>query len=67
MHASSGGPAGPSTGPGQATPGSWAERRPSSALTPGRPGARRGRGAGLAIALLSAVAFGGSGVAAKPL
>ncbi|MFH8683604.1 EamA family transporter [Streptomyces lydicus] len=67
MHASSGGPAGPSTGPGQATPGALADRRPSSAHTPGRTGARRGRGAGLAIALLSAVAFGGSGVAAKPL
>ncbi|WP_079145733.1 EamA family transporter [Streptomyces lydicus] len=67
MHASSGGPAGPSTGPGQATPGALADRRPLSAHTPGRTGARRGRGAGLAIALLSAVAFGGSGVAAKPL
>ncbi|MFG2533049.1 DMT family transporter [Streptomyces sp. NPDC048516] len=47
--------------------GSW-EAQPS----PPAPGASRGasprgRGAGLGIALLSALAFGGSGVAAKPL
>lgn len=39
----------------------------SSGLGAGRNGTPRGRGAGLGIALLSALAFGGSGVAAKPL
>ncbi|MFI6770881.1 EamA family transporter [Streptomyces sp. NPDC050355] len=67
MHASSGSPAGPATGPGQATPGSPAAGQPSSGSAPGRDGAPRGRGAGLGLALLSALAFGGSGVAAKPL
>jgi drug/metabolite transporter (DMT)-like permease len=35
--------------------------------TPGAPGAKGTRSAGLALALLSALAFGGSGTAAKPL
>ncbi|MFJ8467861.1 EamA family transporter [Streptomyces swartbergensis] len=38
----------------------------SSPPSPGRHG-RQGKGVGLGLALLSAVAFGGSGVAAKPL
>ncbi|MGD3105945.1 EamA family transporter [Streptomyces sp. YGL11-2] len=67
MHASSGSPAGHTTGPGQATPGALATQRPPTARGPERDGAPRGRGAGLGIALLSALAFGGSGVAAKPL
>ncbi|BDM68910.1 membrane protein [Streptomyces nigrescens] len=66
MHASSGSPAGRAAGPGQGTPGSWLDQRPS-ALDGSRGGAPRGRGAGVGIALLSALAFGGSGVAAKPL
>ncbi|MFJ9613383.1 EamA family transporter [Streptomyces noursei] len=61
MHASSGSPAGHTTGPGHGTSGSTGTPR-SAALGP-----RAGRGAGLGIALLSALAFGGSGVAAKPL
>ncbi|WUI78234.1 EamA family transporter [Streptomyces sp. NBC_00400] len=44
------------------------ETQPSPpALGASRDAAPRGRGAGLGIALLSALAFGGSGVAAKPL
>ncbi|UZJ32576.1 EamA family transporter [Streptomyces endophytica] len=66
MHASSGSPAGRAAGPGQGTPGSWPDQRPS-APDGSRGGAPRGRGAGVGIALLSALAFGGSGVAAKPL
>ncbi|MFI0908351.1 EamA family transporter [Streptomyces sioyaensis] len=68
MHVSSGSPAGPSTEPGQSTPASRGAGQPSSALRASRrSGATGGRGAGLGIALLSALAFGGSGVAAKPL
>ncbi|MFC9239708.1 DMT family transporter [Streptomyces decoyicus] len=67
MHASSGSPAGPSTGPGQGTPGSGGTQPSSPALGVNRGEAPRGRGAGLGIALVSALAFGGSGVAAKPL
>ncbi|MCL7494522.1 EamA family transporter [Streptomyces sp. MCA2] len=67
MHASSGSPAGPSTGPGQGTPGSRGTQPPPPALGASRSEAPRGRGAGLGIALVSALAFGGSGVAAKPL
>ncbi len=67
MHASSGSPAGPATGPGPATPATPAAGQPSSGSAPGVGGAPRGRGAGLGLALLSALAFGGSGVAAKPL
>ncbi|WP_327701486.1 EamA family transporter [Streptomyces decoyicus] len=67
MHASSGSPAGPSTGPGQGTPGSGGTQPPPPALGASRSEAPRGRGAGLGIALVSALAFGGSGVAAKPL
>ncbi|MFI0715789.1 EamA family transporter [Streptomyces inhibens] len=66
MHASSGSPAGPLTGPGQGTPGSAGAQAPAT-VGASRKGASRGRGAGLGIALLSALAFGGSGVAAKPL
>ncbi|MGP8303566.1 EamA family transporter [Streptomyces inhibens] len=66
MHASSGSPAGPSTGPGQGTPGSAGTQAPAI-VGASRNGVPRGRGAGLGIALLSALAFGGSGVAAKPL
>ncbi|WP_438489187.1 EamA family transporter [Streptomyces sp. S186] len=65
MHASSGSPAGRTTGPAQGTTGSGATRH-SAARDP-RSAPRAGRGAGLGIALLSALAFGGSGVAAKPL
>ncbi|MYT33847.1 MULTISPECIES: EamA family transporter [unclassified Streptomyces] len=65
MHASSGSPAGRPTGPAQGATGSGATRRPA-ALDP-HSARRTGRGAGLGIALLSALAFGGSGVAAKPL
>ncbi|MFF7234210.1 EamA family transporter [Streptomyces sioyaensis] len=68
MHVSSGSPAGPSAGSGQSTPAARGAGQSSSA--PGassRSGATGGRGAGLGIALLSALAFGGSGVAAKPL
>ncbi|WP_234430556.1 EamA family transporter [Streptomyces sp. NRRL F-4489] len=66
MHASSGSPAGRTTGPGQGMSGSSRTQPPSTAHGPDR--ARpTGRGAGLGIALLSALAFGGSGVAAKPL
>ncbi|WP_405411347.1 EamA family transporter [Streptomyces decoyicus] len=67
MHASSGSPAAPSTGPGQGTPGSGGTQPPPPALGASRSEAPRGRGAGLGIALVSALAFGGSGVAAKPL
>ncbi|MEX2970292.1 DMT family transporter [Streptomyces sp. C184] len=68
MHVSSGSPAGPSTGPGQSTPAARGAGQPSSTLGASRrSGATGGRGAGLGIALLSALAFGGSGVAAKPL
>ncbi|UQA96861.1 EamA family transporter [Streptomyces halobius] len=67
MHASSGRQAGPVTAMGHGTPGSveTQQQRP----VPGVPGGgtARGRGGALAIALLSAFAFGGSGVAAKPL
>ncbi|GAB7035048.1 EamA family transporter [Streptomyces sp. NPDC021749] len=66
MHASSGSTAGRAVGPGQGTPGSWSDQR-SPALNGRAAGAPRGRGAGIGIALLSALAFGGSGVAAKPL
>ncbi|MGW1788330.1 EamA family transporter [Streptomyces tubercidicus] len=67
MHASSGSPAGSSTGSGQGVSGSLGAQQSSPALG-ARPGrAPAGRGAGLGIALLSALAFGGSGVAAKPL
>ncbi|MCK7628162.1 EamA family transporter [Streptomyces sp. RS10V-4] len=66
MHASSGSPAGRTTGPAQGTSGSRGTRPPSTVLGP--DGARpTGRGTGLGIAVLSALAFGGSGVAAKPL
>ncbi|MER6049835.1 EamA family transporter [Streptomyces sp. NPDC001793] len=64
MHASSGSPAGRTTGPAQGT-GPGATQRPA-ALDP-YSARGTGRGAGLGIALLSALAFGGSGVAAKPL
>ncbi|PJN36407.1 EamA family transporter [Streptomyces sp. CB02959] len=65
MHASSGSPAGRTTGPAQGISGSTGTQQPA---TPGPSAARRaGRGAGLGLALLSALAFGGSGVAAKPL
>ncbi|MEJ8646518.1 EamA family transporter [Streptomyces sp. MS1.AVA.3] len=67
MHASSGSPAGPSTGPGQGAPGSRGAQPSPPALAASRSEAHRGRGAGLGIALVSALAFGGSGVAAKPL
>ncbi|MFK0263549.1 EamA family transporter [Streptomyces angustmyceticus] len=67
MHVSSGSPAGPPTGPGQGTPGSRGTQPPPPALGASRSEASRGRRAGLGIALLSALAFGGSGVAAKPL
>ncbi|MEV5127901.1 EamA family transporter [Streptomyces decoyicus] len=67
MHASSGSPAGPSTGPGQGTPGSRGTQPSPPAFGASRSEAPRGRGAGLGIALVSALAFGGSGVAAKPL
>ncbi|MCB5906901.1 EamA family transporter [Streptomyces pinistramenti] len=67
MHASSGNPAGTATGPGQGVQGSGGA--PSSTPATGAPGggATPGRGAGPALALLAAFAFGGSGVAAKPL
>lgn len=58
---------GPSTGPGQGTPGSSGAQSSPPALGANRSEASRGRGAGLGIALVSALAFGGSGVAAKPL
>ncbi|MFI9052091.1 EamA family transporter [Streptomyces sp. NPDC053427] len=64
MHATSGSPAGPATGIGPAAPGSAGTPQASSASGGSAP---RGRGAGVGIALLSALAFGGSGVAAKPL
>lgn len=68
MHDSSESPAGPSTGQGQAASASRGTGRPSSASgAGGRGGAAGGRGAGLGTALVSALAFGGSGVAAKPL
>ncbi|MFF8788058.1 DMT family transporter [Streptomyces sp. NPDC015125] len=67
MHASSGSPAGSSTGPGQGMSGSRETRSSPPALGASRSASPRGRGAGLGIALLSALAFGGSGVAAKPL
>ncbi|MEU9124790.1 EamA family transporter [Streptomyces sp. NPDC048506] len=67
MHASSGSPAGPSTGPGQAPSAARAAQHAPTAPGTSRDGAPKGRGAGLGIALLSAFAFGGSGVAAKPL
>lgn len=68
MHASSESPAGPSTGHGQTTSASRVAGQPSSAPgAGGRSGAAGRRGAGLGTALLSALAFGGSGVAAKPL
>ncbi|AJT68841.1 hypothetical protein T261_7242 [Streptomyces lydicus] len=65
MHTSSGSPAGPATGTGPAATGSTGTVRTSPAA-PGR-GGTKGRGAGVGIALISALAFGGSGVAAKPL
>ncbi|MFJ5678818.1 EamA family transporter [Streptomyces sp. NPDC093097] len=65
MHASSGSSAGHATGSGQGTSGSWGTQQPAA---PAPGGARHtGRGAGLGLALISALAFGGSGVAAKPL
>ncbi|WP_411138551.1 EamA family transporter [Streptomyces sp. C10] len=67
MHASSGSPAGSSTGSGQGTSGPLGAQQPSPALGVRRLRTPGGRGAGLGIALLSALAFGGSGVAAKPL
>ncbi|MEV0373575.1 EamA family transporter [Streptomyces sp. NPDC050636] len=67
MHASSGSPAGPATTTGQGTPGSRGTQQPQPAPGATGGGAARGRRAALAIALLSALAFGGSGVAAKPL
>ncbi|MGY5123552.1 EamA family transporter [Streptomyces nigrescens] len=67
MHASSGSPAGSSTGSGQGISGSLGDRQSSPALGGLRRRAPGRRGAGLGIALLSALAFGGSGVAAKPL
>ncbi|MGW2005736.1 EamA family transporter [Streptomyces nigrescens] len=67
MHASSGSPAGTSTGSGQGISGSLGGRQSSPALGVRRLRVPGGRGAGLGIALLSALAFGGSGVAAKPL
>ncbi|MFH8570291.1 EamA family transporter [Streptomyces sp. NPDC017993] len=67
MHASSASPPGPSTGPGQGTTGPRGAQQPHSASGPRGVGSPGGRRAGLGIALLSAVAFGGSGVAAKPL
>ncbi|MGW3013220.1 EamA family transporter [Streptomyces sp. NPDC001219] len=67
MHASSGSPAGASTGSGQGISGSLGAQQPSPAPGEGRRRTAGGRGAGLGIALLSALAFGGSGVAAKPL
>ncbi|WP_256331607.1 MULTISPECIES: DMT family transporter [unclassified Streptomyces] len=67
MHASSGSPAGSSAGPGQGKSGSWGTHSSPSTLGASRDAAPRRRGAGLGIALLSALAFGGSGVAAKPL
>ncbi|MCR8575610.1 EamA family transporter [Streptomyces sp. Isolate_219] len=67
MHASSESPAGTSTGSGQGISGSLGDRQSSPALGVRRLRAPGGRGAGLGIALLSALAFGGSGVAAKPL
>ncbi|MFJ8675099.1 EamA family transporter [Streptomyces sp. NPDC093589] len=66
MHASSGSPAGPATGTGRHTSESAGTRQPQQA-SGGKGGRTRSRGTGLAIALLSALAFGGSGVAAKPL
>ncbi|MEU8682388.1 EamA family transporter [Streptomyces sp. NPDC048611] len=67
MHASSGSPAGASTGSGQGISGSLGAQQPSPAPGEGRRRTAGGRGAGLGIALVSALAFGGSGVAAKPL
>ncbi|MER0478311.1 EamA family transporter [Streptomyces sp. Edi2] len=67
MHASSGNQAGPATGPGQGISGSREAQSSLPDLGAGRGASPRGRGAGLGIALLSALAFGGSGVAAKPL
>lgn len=64
MHASTGNQAGPTTGRAQGN------QRPSGGHPPRPNGtqlAARGRGTGLILALVSAVAFGGSGVAAKPL
>ncbi|MFJ3953980.1 EamA family transporter [Streptomyces libani] len=67
MHASSGSPAGSSTGSDQGISGSLGAQQSSPALGVRRFRTSGGRGAGLGIALLSALAFGGSGVAAKPL
>ncbi|MGY5136315.1 EamA family transporter [Streptomyces nigrescens] len=67
MHASSGSPAGTSTGSGEGISGSLGDQQSSPALGVRRLRVPGGRGAGLGIALLSALAFGGSGVAAKPL
>ncbi|WP_407554420.1 EamA family transporter [Streptomyces sp. Pv4-95] len=67
MHASSASPQGPSTAPGQGTTGPRGAQQPHTGSGPRGAGAPGGRRAGLGIALLSAVAFGGSGVAAKPL
>ncbi|WP_241746186.1 EamA family transporter [Streptomyces lydicus] len=67
MHASSGSPAGTSIGSGQGISGSLGAQQSSPVLGVRRLRAPGGRGAGLGIALLSALAFGGSGVAAKPL
>ncbi|MFF2810304.1 DMT family transporter [Streptomyces sp. NPDC058000] len=65
MHASSGSRAGHTTSPAQGISGSRGTQQPA---TLGPDTARRsGRGAGLGLALVSALAFGGSGVAAKPL
>ncbi|WP_399094870.1 EamA family transporter [Streptomyces sp. BBFR2] len=67
MHASSGSPAATNARPGQGIHGAGGSSAPPPA--PGTEGATAtsGRGVSLALALLSAVAFGGSGVAAKPL
>ncbi|ARF54072.1 EamA family transporter [Streptomyces gilvosporeus] len=64
MHTSSGSPAGPAAGTGPAASGSTGTARTSPAVP---ANGARGSGAGIGIALLSALAFGGSGVAAKPL
>ncbi|WP_433854874.1 EamA family transporter [Streptomyces kronopolitis] len=68
MHDSSESPTGPPTGHGRTASASRKAGRPSSASGPGGRGGTAGRrGAGLGTALVSALAFGGSGVAAKPL
>ncbi|MFD7104269.1 EamA family transporter [Streptomyces celluloflavus] len=66
MHASSGSPAVSTTGSSSGTSGAGGTG-PARRNAGADPGGARGRRAGLGIALLSACAFGGSGVAAKPL